>query len=180
MGRFDWQRSGWLFGGLVRADQTQASTTPGRYGRERSAAAGFMAGRRLLRAPFYVDLLLEAPIFALRSSTYTVQSVQQSSTTPSDDGTQPEPPEPGETNDDGTSSTSSQTVNQTKSVPLYADLRAGAALRTVVPFKGSFAMFAELDAEHTLGILKPPSASGQPNVIGWCAGLSLGLFWGTH
>jgi len=176
--RLDWQLSGWLFGGLMHAEQMQASTAAGRYQRERSAAAGFTFGRRLVRGPFYVDVLLEAPIFALRSSTYTIP-VQQSSTPPSDDGTQTEPGETGEPSDDGPTSTT-QTADQTKAVPIYGDLRAGAALRTVVPFKGSFAMFAELDAEHTLGILKAPSANGQPSAIGWCAGLSLGLFWGTH
>ena len=166
----DWQFGRWLVGATTHAEQVSGpSSTAGRYSLARSASLGALFGRRLVARPFFLDAAVELPIIAVGSGQWTsTETVTQPST--SDDA--------GETgSDDGTTSATSTTRTQKHTTPPTADLRAGALVRGVVPFAGRFGATLSADAEHSLGLLKPPAVSGQPASLGWNVGVSLGLFW---
>lgn len=161
---------GWLLGAMAHAEQTSSSTSsPTHFTEERSASFGLVFGRRLVTAPLYLDIALEAPILAVTTSQWTAEKVEGESTEPGE-------LEPG--SDDNLESTQ-HTVSQQKVVDPHMDLRAGGLIRAVVPFGPGFGAFSQVDVEHTLGIVDQPSSEGQPNVIAWSAGVSLGVFWGS-
>jgi hypothetical protein len=163
---------GWLVGGLLSAEQTQAAPAVGHFSLERSASLGFVFGRRLLRRPFLLDVALQAPLLRVSSSKWLAETQHTGEV------------EGAEAGDDdfgfdgsASSATETTTSTETRVVPLHADLRAGAFVRAVAPLTGPLGMFVEVDGEHTLGVLTPPSATGQPRLGQWTAGASIGLFW---
>jgi hypothetical protein len=163
----DWQFGRWLLGATVHAEQVSgSSSSSSRYSAARSASVGALFGRRLVARPFLLDAALELPIVAVGAAKWTSE---QSVTQPAPEN------EPGEVgSDDDTQVT---TPAQTRNTPPTADLRAGALVRGVVPFAGRFGATLSADAEHSLGLVKPPTVSGQPASLGWNVGVSLGLFW---
>jgi hypothetical protein len=175
----DWRFGRWLFGANVHAEQATGPSTAGRFSAVRTASIGAWFGRRLVARPFYLDAGLELPIVAVSVNQWTSQ---ETVTTPVTTGTgSDDAGEVGES-DDPTSmtTTTSSTRTSTQTTPPSADLRAGALLRGVVPFAGGFGAMLAADAEHSLGLLKPPKLTGQPAPLGWNFGLSLGVFWSTR
>lgn len=164
----------WLIGGLLRADQTQATPAVGHFSLERSAALGFVFGRRLLRKPFFLDVALQAPVLTVSTSKWLAETQHAAEVAT---------PEAGDDDfgsDDSSSSSETTTSTETRVVPLHADVRAGGFVRAVAPITGAIGMFVEVDGEHTLGIVNPPSTTGQPALGQWTAGASLGLFWSSR
>lgn len=160
---------GWLLGGMAHAEQTSASTSsPSRFSTERSASFGLVLGRRLVTAPFYLDVALEAPILAVTTSEWTSETVEGQSAEPGEF-------EPG--SDDQLETP--HTVSTQKVVAPHADLRAGGLVRAVLPLGAGFGAFSQVDVEHTLGLVDQPSGENQPRVVAFSAGVSLGLFWGS-
>ncbi|HEV8550535.1 MAG TPA: hypothetical protein VGQ57_15930 [Polyangiaceae bacterium] len=172
----DAQLGDWLLGGVIHAEQLSAvSPSTNRFSMERSGSVGALFGRRLLRSPFYLDVAVEAPVLTVSTSRWDAQTQTPGAV---------QTPEPGENENenetDDPGATTTTTTTSTKVVSPHADLRGGGFIRAVYPFRGAFGMFAELDAEHTLGLVKQPSAEGQPPVVAWSVGLSLGLFWSSR
>lgn len=160
---------GWLLGGMAHAEQTSSSTSsPGRFSTERSASFGFVFGRRFVTTPFYLDVALEAPVLAVTTSEWTAETVEGESEEPGEF-------EPG--SDDQLEAP--RTVSTHKVVAPHTDLRAGGLIRAVVPIGAGFGAFSQVDVEHTLGLIEQPSSENQPQVIGFTAGVSLGVFWGS-
>jgi hypothetical protein len=161
---------GWLLGGMAHAEQTSSSTSsPSRFSTERSASFGLVFGRRFVTTPFYLDVALEAPILSLTTSAWTAETVAGESAESGEF-------EPG--SDDQLEAP--HTVSTHKVVDPHADLRAGGLIRAVVPLGAGFGAFSQVDAEHTLGLIDQPSTENQPRVIAFSAGVSLGVFWGSH
>lgn len=165
----DWQFGRWLLGATVHGEQVSGSSSSAtRYSSARSASLGALFGRRLVARPFLLDAAVELPVVAVGAAQWTSQ---QTVTQPITEN------EPGEVGTEDDAQTTSTTRTRTQATPPTADLRAGALVRGVVPFAGRFGATLSADAEHSLGLLKPPTASGQPASLGWNVGISLGLFW---
>lgn len=176
----DWRFGRWLLGANIHAEQVTGPSTAGRFSAVRTASLGAWFGRRLVARPFYLDAGLKLPIIAVSVSQWTSQ---ETVTTPGTTGTESDDAgEAGGESDDPTSTTTttSSTRTSTHTTTPSADLRAGGLLRGVVPFAGRFGAMLSAEAEHSLGIVKPPSASGQPAPLGWNFGVSLGVFWSTR
>jgi len=168
-GVVDWNLSGWLLGAGVHAEEVSGpSGASGRFSAEHSASIGALFGRRLVTRPFFVDVALEAPVLALRTSRWTSQALV---TVPG----QSESDDASGTDTDDVLSTSTSSRAQATAPNL--DLRAGGLLRAGVPFAGRFGATLALDGERSLGLLRATSAAGEPAALVWNYGLSLGLFW---
>jgi hypothetical protein len=167
----DWVVTGWLVGATVHGEQLSSGSSDAQhFSAERTASLGFLFGRRLVARPFYLDVALEAPVLAVRTSKWT----SKQSETSAEHESEPGELEPGS---DDAGAQQPDSVGREHATPPNADLRAGLLVRGVVPLTGHFGATLGADAERSLGVLSNTGAASQPAPLDWNFGLSLGLFW---